>query len=98
MLFAIHVLDAAGALPKRLANYPLHRDHLNAANITIVLAGPLNDANGQPEGSMFIVDADTREEVDAFYCADPFYVQQVWDLSTLKVNPLVKRRGWLEGY
>lgn len=98
MLFAIHVMDATDALPMRLANYQLHRDHLNSASITIVLAGPLSDTDGQPEGSMFVVDAETRQEVEAFYSADPFYLLQVWDLTTLKANPLVKRRGWLDGY
>ena len=97
MLFAIHVMDAPKALPVRMENYQRHRDHLNAATITIVLAGPLTDSDDQPVGSMFVVDAKNLEEVEAFYSADPFH-QQVWDLSTLKVNPLVKRRGWLDGF
>jgi len=98
MLFAIHVMDVTDALPRRLTHYQLHRDHLNAASITIVLAGPLSDTENQPVGSMFVVDAKNMQEVEAFYSADPFYRLQVWDLSTLKMNPLVKRRGWLDGY
>lgn len=98
MLFAIHVMDTPNALPRRLENYPQHRDHLNSASITIVLAGPLSDGDDQPVGSMFVVDAHSMQEVDAFYSADPFYQLGIWDLSTLKVNPLVKRRGWLDGF
>ncbi len=98
MLFAIHVMDAANALEQRMANYPAHREHLNAATITIVLAGPLSGADEQPQGSLFVVDAESLDEVQAFYSADPFYKLKIWDLSTLKVNPLVKRRGWLDGY
>ncbi len=44
MLFAIHALDRAGALPTRLANYDAHKAFLSDTSrfgVKIVMSGPL---------------------------------------------------------
>ena len=99
MLFSIHCLDREGALQTRLDNYDAHRAHLNSTTTTIVLAGPVVADDGEtPVGSMFVIDAANRAEADAFNRADPFYELGVWDRDSIRIHPLLKRRGWLNGY
>ena len=99
MLFSIHCLDREGALQTRLDNYDAHRAHLNSTTTTIVLAGPVVADDGEtPVGSVFVIDAANRAEADAFNRADPFYELGVWDRDSIRIHPLLKRRGWLNGY
>ena len=99
MLFCIHCMDREGALQLRLENYEAHRAHLNATATTIVLAGPVTADDGDtPVGSLFVVDAADRDEAEAFFRADPFYQRTVWDRESIRIHPLLKRRGWLAGY
>jgi uncharacterized protein YciI len=75
MLFAIHALDRPGALPTRLANYDSHKAFLSDASrygIKIVMSGPLVSDDGKTMiGSLFLIDAPGRLEVEAFNRADP---------------------------
>jgi len=99
MLFSIHCMDHAGQLQTRLDNYDAHRAHLNNTNTTIVLAGPITADDGEtPIGSVFVVDAAGREEAQAFNRADPFFKLGIWASDSIHIHPLIKRRGWLEGY
>jgi uncharacterized protein len=99
MLFSIHCMDRAGALQDRLDNYTAHRAHLNGTSTTIVLAGPIAKDDGEtPVGSMFVVDVANRAEAEAFNREDPFYKLGIWDHSSIRIHPLLKRRGWLAGY
>ncbi len=76
MLFAIHALDRAGTLPTRLANYDAHKAFLSDTSrcgIKIVMSGPLVSDDGETMiGSLILVDAPGRLEVEAFNRADPF--------------------------
>ncbi len=99
MLFSIHCMDRAGKLQTRLDHYDAHRAHLNSTNTAIVLAGPITADDGEtPIGSVFVIDAANPEEAQAFNRADPFYKLGVWTRDSIQIHPLIKRRGWLEGY
>ena len=99
MLFSIHCMDRAGALQARLENYAAHRAHLNSTSTTIVLAGPVAAEDAEtPVGSMFVIDAADRAEAEAFNREDPFYKLGIWDRDSIRIHPLLKRRGWLAGY
>jgi uncharacterized protein YciI len=99
MLFSIHCMDRAGALQARLDNYAAHRAHLNGTSTTIVLAGPVAAEDAEtPVGSMFVIDAKDRAEAEAFNREDPFYKLGIWDRDSIRIHPLLKRRGWLAGY
>jgi len=77
MLFAIHAVDRAGALPTRLAYYDAHKTFLSDTslfNLKIVMSGPLVDDDGRTMiGSLFLVEAPGRLEVGRFHEADPFF-------------------------
>ena len=90
MLFAIHALDRTGALPTRLANYDAHKAFLSDTSrfgIKIVMSGPLvSDDGAKMIGSLFLIEAAGRAEVEAFNRADPFAAAGIWE----RVEPIGK--------
>jgi uncharacterized protein len=95
MLFSIHALDRSGALPTRLANYDAHKAFLSDTSrfgVKIVMSGPLVADDGQTMiGSLFLVEAPSRTEVEAFNRADPFAAAGIWD--RVSITGLVRRQG-----
>lgn len=72
MHFTITCTDKPGALPLRQANRPDHLAYLEAAGHSLCLAGPLLDADGQPRGSLLVVDVVDRAAAEAFAAGDPY--------------------------
>jgi uncharacterized protein len=70
--FVLHCLDKPGALELRLANRPVHLEHLRGLGDNILLAGPLLDASGQPMGSLIILDAPDGAAAAALAAGDPY--------------------------
>lgn len=90
MLFAVHCLDHADALPRRLANYDAHKAYLAAGKVATVISGPLVAADGATMiGSLFVFSADSIEEVKAFNANDPFNAANVW--QSVSINPFLLR-------
>ena len=82
MLFAIHAIDQPKALPTRLANYKAHKAFLSNTSrfgVKIVMSGPLVSDDGQTMiGSLFLIEAPSRAEVEAFNRANPFAAASIW--------------------
>ncbi|MGJ4943892.1 YciI family protein [Bradyrhizobium sp. HKCCYLS1011] len=95
MLFAIHALDRSGALPVRLANYDAHKAYLSDSSrhaVAIVMSGPLvSDDGSKMIGSLFVVEAPGRAEVEAFNRADPFAAAGIWE--TVTITGFLRRQG-----
>ena len=90
MHFIIHCLDKQGAVQDRLSNYEAHKAYLGAAPIRIVISGPLLATDNETMiGSLFLVEADTLAEVQAFHDADPFKAAGIWE--RVSINPFLKR-------
>jgi uncharacterized protein YciI len=94
-LFAIHALDQQDVLPLRLEHYAAHRAYVESAEaggIRVLLSGPLQSDDGEMMiGSLFIIEAESREQVAAFTAADPFTIQGVW--ATVSIARFHKRKG-----
>ncbi len=94
-LFAVHALDKTDALPRRLEHYSAHRNFIEADQIygvSVILSGPLQSDDGETMiGSLFIIDAPGRAEVESFAKADPFMVEGVWNSVT--ITRFHRRRG-----
>jgi len=94
-LFAVHALDKAEALPRRLELYTAHRNFIEndrAYGLSVVISGPLQSDDGETMiGSLFIIDAPSRAEVESFTQADPFQVEGVWGHVT--ITRFHRRRG-----
>ena len=95
MLFAIHALDRAGAAPARLSNYEAHKAFLSDTSrfgVTIVMSGPLVADDGNDMiGSLFLVEAPGRAEVERFHRADPFFAAGIWD--RVSITGFLRRQG-----
>ena len=95
MLFIIHALDKPGALPTRLAQYDAHKAFLSdtsAYGVKIVMSGPQVADDGETMiGSLFLVEADSRETVERFNRADPFHAAAIWD--TVSITGFLRRQG-----
>jgi uncharacterized protein len=95
MLFAIHALDRAGASQARLSNYDAHKAFLSDTKpygVTIVISGPLVSDDGQHMiGSLFLVEAPSRAEVESFHHADPFFAAGIWE--KVSITGFLRRQG-----
>ena len=95
MLFAIHAVDRAGALPTRLANYDAHKAFLGDTSrfgVEVVMSGPLVADDGATMiGSLFLIEAPSRAEVGAFNRADPFAAAGIWEKVT--ITGFLRRQG-----
>ncbi|MFD1194490.1 YciI family protein [Seohaeicola saemankumensis] len=90
MHYVIHCLDHAGALDRRLAHYAAHKAYLSNPSVKIVISGPLlADDEETMIGSMFLVDADSLAQVEAFHRNDPFHAAGIWE--TVSIRPFNKR-------
>jgi uncharacterized protein YciI len=90
MHYIVHCLDHDGAVEKRLANYDAHKAYLGAAKTKTLISGPLlADDNETMIGSLFLFEADSKEEIVAFNKADPFTAAGVW--KTVSIHPFSKR-------
>ncbi|MBL0374283.1 YciI family protein [Rhizobium sp. KVB221] len=90
MLFAIHCLDHDGGVQKRLAHYEAHKAYLAAAAVKTVISGPLVAEDGETMiGSLFVVSADSIDDVIVFNHNDPFHRENVW--KDIKINQFIMR-------
>lgn len=95
MLFAVHALDRNDMLPTRLANYDTHKAFLSDTSrfgVKIVMSGPLVSDDGERMiGSLFLIEAPSRAEVETFNRADPFAAADIWEKVT--ITGFLRRQG-----
>lgn len=72
MLYALICNDKPGSVAKRMEIRPEHLDHLKGLGATLKFAGPFLDDDGQPCGSLLVVEAENREAALAIGNADPY--------------------------
>ena len=74
MLFAFICKDKPGHLQVRMDARPDHLVHLTSLNEKGILkfAGPFLDAEGKPDGSLVVVEAEDRAAAEALAAADPY--------------------------
>ncbi len=73
MIYVVHCLDKPGHVAKRMELIDEHRAYLASKPIDILSSGPLLSEDGSEMiGSLFIVDAANRAEVETFNAGDPF--------------------------
>lgn len=72
MLFAVQCSDAPGVDALRNRHLKEHKDYLVAQAPILVLGGALLGANGEPTGSLYIVNVADAAAARQFSEADPF--------------------------
>ena len=97
MQFLIIAHDGQDALERRIA---LRDKHLAAANHlrasgNLLYAVALLDGNGQPNGSVEVVQFDSRSDLDQWLKQEPFVAGQVWakvDVTPCRIGPMFATR------
>jgi uncharacterized protein YciI len=90
MHYIVHCLDRPNALADRLAHYEAHKAYLAKATVKTLISGPLlADDNQTMIGSLFVLEADSKEAVVAFNANDPFHAAKIWE--DVKIHPFSKR-------
>lgn len=72
--FVLICRDVADGKLRRPAVRPAHLDHVAAAGDAVEIAGALKDEEGNPVGSLFILNMDSAGAV-----ADPYHVNGVFE-------------------
>lgn len=92
MLYVIFCIDRPGAEERRKQAIPGHIEYLATNPIKVVMSGPLvSDDGAKTIGSLFLVEAGSRAEIERFQRADPLYNAGVWE--TVEVRAFNKRIG-----
>ncbi|HET6521057.1 MAG TPA: YciI family protein [Geminicoccaceae bacterium] len=84
MDFVITCLDKPGSLALRTANRPAHLDYLKAAGVALKLAGPMLSEDGQPIGSVLVVEAADAAGARAFADEDPYAKAGLFERVTIR--------------
>ena len=92
MLFVMFCIDRPGVEEKRRQVIPAHVEYLATNPIKIVMSGPLvSDDGGKTIGSLYMLEATNRAEIEKFQRADPLYNADIWE--TVEVRAFNKRLG-----
>lgn len=84
MLYMILAEDKPGALEARLANRPEHLAHLESLGATLQAAGAMLGADGNPMGSLVVIEAPDQAAAEAIAQADPFVRHGVFGNVTVR--------------
>jgi uncharacterized protein len=72
MLYAIICTDKPDSLALRQTNRPDHIAYLKGLGGKLKAGGPFLDDAGNPNGSLVVIEADTRAEAEAAAALDPY--------------------------
>lgn len=79
MLFAVTCTDRLGALDVRLENRAAHLEWAEAEDGPVKMAGPLIGPNGDPVGSLLVVEADDAEHLHEIMKQDPYAQAELFE-------------------
>lgn len=84
-LFVMIAKDKPGTGDQRTATRPVHLEHLKAMGQKLVLAGALMGEDGNPEGSLLVLEAESLDAARAALLADPFIAEGIF--GSVEVKP-----------
>jgi hypothetical protein len=87
--FVLTCLDHPGVLDRRLATREAHLAYIAEHGAAVKLGGPLLDDQGQPVGSLIILEVEDRTAAEAFAAKDPYRQANVFervDIRAFKVT------------
>lgn len=84
MLYAMIAKDKPGMGDKRTATRPVHLEHLKSMGQKLVMAGALMGQDGNPEGSLLVLEAESLEAATAIFMADPFVAEGIFGSVEIK--------------
>ena len=86
MHYAIWATDKPDNLERRMEVRPSHLDYWGKQDVTVIYGGPKLDPDGNPCGSVLILDVSDSATAQGLAEADPYWTDGVFE--TLEVVPL----------
>lgn len=84
MLYVIRCIDKPNHLQVRLDNRPAHVDYLKSYGDKLFAAGPtLSEDDDSMNGSVVILDLDSKAEAEAFCAGDPYAKAGLFESVTI---------------
>jgi len=84
MFYIIQGFDGADGAAIRQTHIDAHKTHIAQARVRTLISGPLLAPDEQTTiGSFFLVEAETRSQVEKFHAEDPFRKAGLWDRVTI---------------
>lgn len=84
--YLVHALDAPGKGALREELTDTHREYMGKYTQKILIGGPLMDDSGTKRiGSSFIIQADSRNEVEELLQYEPYYVGGLFESVTIRL-------------
>jgi uncharacterized protein YciI len=93
MHFTIQCVDKPDSLELRLATRPRHLEYLSDRKDALLLVGPVLDSEGNPRGSLYVVDMPDRATVEAFAKADPYAQAGLFESMVIRPMRVVFKDG-----
>lgn len=94
MLYAIHCLDKPDAEALRGACAVAHSAYMREHMARIVFGGPLLAGDGSTRiGTLVVVSAESRADVDAFLAAEPYHRAGLFGRCEVHPYQLIVERG-----
>ena len=82
--FIIICEDKRNSLKKRLENREHHLTHLKSLKKNLILAGPTLDTDGNPNGSILIINFTNKIELQKFLEKDPYVKENLFKSVLIK--------------
>ena len=83
-LFVISWTDKPGSLDVRMANREAHLAYMASLGDKVKLGGPFQDGEGQMNGSLIIVEAESLEQVQALHAKDPYRIAGLMEQADIR--------------
>lgn len=85
--FVLYALDKPGREAARLEARPAHRARLREHDhkVAVRVGGPLLDDAGKMIGTMLVIEAGAKAEVEAFVAGDPYVAADVY--ASVAIHP-----------
>ena len=79
MQFLINAYDGDNMLEKRMEIRPRHLENIDRLGKHVVFAGGRLNDDGNPVGSVMIMEFETKDELDEYLKTEPYIEAKVWD-------------------
>jgi uncharacterized protein len=93
MLFAITTIDKPNSAGLRAATRETHLGYLDSIAAQLVIGGAVLNAEGQPVGSLAVVEAENQAAAEAFAAADPYARAGLFESVAIRPFRLVYKDG-----
>ncbi|EJF91549.1 YciI family protein [Bartonella tamiae] len=84
MYYAVTCIDKKDHLNLRLTTRPEHLTYLKNLDDVLKIAGPFMDENGQPNGTLMVIEASSLKEAQSIAENDPYARAGLFDKTDIR--------------